>query len=56
MSIILSYLVDSFKSPLPWAYCKEIWENCTDAAISKDTKPDLNITSNFKSSAEFYFV
>lgn len=28
MALILSYLIDSFKNPLPWEDCKEEWVNC----------------------------
>lgn len=55
MSIILSYLIDSFWSPLPWAYCKPQWDaiGCINAADTGDGG-DINLT-NYKTSAEFYF-
>lgn len=53
MSIVLSYLTDSFMSPLPWAYCKPEWEGCINASDHGEGG-DINLT-NYKTSAEFYF-
>ncbi|XP_055532517.1 sodium-dependent nutrient amino acid transporter 1 isoform X2 [Wyeomyia smithii] len=59
MSIILSYLFDSFRSPLPWAHCRPEWgPNCLDAvakASSKKGSGNDNNTTDIVSSSELYF-
>lgn len=53
MALILHYLWDSFKSPLPWSYCRDEWVNCIDAGSSELPK---NVDNATRSSSEFYFV
>uniref|UniRef100_A0A336MM73 Transporter n=1 Tax=Culicoides sonorensis TaxID=179676 RepID=A0A336MM73_CULSO len=53
MSIILSYLYDSFKAPLPWAHCKPEWKDCINASDHGDGS-NINFT-NYHTSAEYYF-
>ncbi|XP_053689270.1 sodium-dependent nutrient amino acid transporter 1 isoform X2 [Sabethes cyaneus] len=58
MSIILSYMFDSFRSPLPWAHCRPEWgPNCLDAAAkaASDGSVNDNNNTNILSSSEFYF-
>lgn len=37
MALILSYLIDSFKSPLPWTDCRPDWPNCVASSASNTT-------------------
>lgn len=53
MAIILHYLWDSFKNPLPWSYCREEWDKCID---SNSTELPKNVDNETRSSSEFYFV
>uniref|UniRef100_A0A1B0G7U7 Sodium-dependent nutrient amino acid transporter 1 n=1 Tax=Glossina morsitans morsitans TaxID=37546 RepID=A0A1B0G7U7_GLOMM len=65
-SLILNYFVQSFRNPLPWAYCKAEWNsNCIDSAIVKKAKTNLTelwqqkgLTDNNRtiSSSELYFI
>lgn len=32
MALIVSYLIDSFRSPLPWTDCRPEWANCVPAS------------------------
>lgn len=34
MALIVSYLIDSFKSPLPWTDCQPEWSNCVAASAT----------------------
>lgn len=71
MGMTLSYLFDSFKSPLPWSECKDSWNAVCVASVEKNTSPvissssifnnissvtALNISTQPKSSAELYFM
>ncbi|KAL9914057.1 sodium-dependent nutrient amino acid transporter 1-like [Glossina fuscipes fuscipes] len=65
-SLILNYFVQSFRSPLPWAYCKAEWNsNCIDSSIVKKSKTNLTELWQQKrlsddnrtiSSSELYFI
>lgn len=54
MAITLRYLFDSFRTVLPWSYCKPEWGAC----IASGAGHDANTTwsNGTKSSAELYFV
>uniref|UniRef100_A0A7G3AYG6 Transporter n=1 Tax=Lutzomyia longipalpis TaxID=7200 RepID=A0A7G3AYG6_LUTLO len=53
MALIVSYLVDSFKNPLPWTKCRENWINCIDSqGQSSPVNPDSGLTT----SSQFYFL
>ncbi|XP_058457070.1 sodium-dependent nutrient amino acid transporter 1-like isoform X2 [Malaya genurostris] len=58
MSLILSYMFDSFRNPLPWANCRPEWgPSCIDATGSTTTDANGTMTniSIRASSSEFYF-
>uniref|UniRef100_A0A1A9W8D8 Transporter n=1 Tax=Glossina brevipalpis TaxID=37001 RepID=A0A1A9W8D8_9MUSC len=65
-SIIFNYLIQSFRNPLPWAYCKETWNvNCIDSAVTKREHTNLtnlwqpirsNDNNRTTSSSELYFI
>lgn len=65
-SIILNYLIQSFRNPLPWAYCKEEWNSvCIDSAINKEGRTNFTkLRQHMKladsnrtiSSSELYFI
>ena len=53
MAIALRYLFDSFRTVLPWSYCRPEWGPCISSGINEN---DNNTWSNdTKSSAELYF-
>ncbi|XP_055703632.1 sodium-dependent nutrient amino acid transporter 1-like isoform X2 [Phlebotomus papatasi] len=53
MALIASYLIDSFKNPLPWSKCREGWINCIDSEGQSDpVNPDSGLTT----SSQFYFL
>lgn len=54
-ALIAYYLVESFRDPLPWAFCRPEWgSNCLDSTPPNDIDtPDLvegitNLTNNNK--------
>ncbi|KAL9921351.1 sodium-dependent nutrient amino acid transporter 1-like isoform X2 [Glossina fuscipes] len=65
-SLVINYLVQSFRNPLPWAYCKEAWNfNCINSAVTK--REQANLTKLWQrmrsdddnrtiSSSELYFI
>uniref|UniRef100_A0A1A9W8E0 Transporter n=1 Tax=Glossina brevipalpis TaxID=37001 RepID=A0A1A9W8E0_9MUSC len=65
-AIILNYVVQSFRNPLPWAYCSVEWNsNCIDSAITKEGQTnftklsqDMRFTDDNRtlSSSELYFT
>lgn len=66
-AIISYYLVESFRDPLPWSYCREEWgPNCIDSAprmtpVSDGMSPrDMGNFSQaddvLKSSSELFFM
>ncbi|XP_014476330.1 PREDICTED: sodium-dependent nutrient amino acid transporter 1-like isoform X2 [Dinoponera quadriceps] len=50
MALTLFYMVASFQSVLPWAYCWHEWEGCFDSSTGSGASGNGSI-----SSAEFYF-
>lgn len=69
MAIIASYLIDSFKNPLPWTECKPEWENCFASGGERLINESVVVVgqtlhrfgegtnaSQLMSSAEYYFV
>ncbi|XP_055383332.1 sodium-dependent nutrient amino acid transporter 1 [Condylostylus longicornis] len=60
MGLTVKYLIASFSSILPWAYCLEEWgSNCVNATINDDSVQHDSIDLNDGergSSAEFYFT
>lgn len=41
-SLVVNYLVQSFRNPLPWAYCMEAWNsNCINSAVTKTEQANL---------------
>lgn len=56
MGLIGSYLIDSFKSPLPWGYCRDEWNhsNCLPS-LSSDSTPN-NGSQKAVTSSELYFL
>ncbi|XP_058830523.1 sodium-dependent nutrient amino acid transporter 1-like isoform X2 [Topomyia yanbarensis] len=57
MSLILSYMFDSFRSPLPWAECRPEWgPSCIDAVATTTTDGNGTMVDMTRvSSSEFYF-
>lgn len=66
MAIIFKYLIDSFYDPLPWSYCRVMWENCLDSVPPKniDASSYINTTltkqsgdgEQLRGSSELYFM
>lgn len=54
MAITLRYLFDSFRTVLPWSYCKPEWGDCIASGAGQNI--NTTWTSETKSSAELYFV
>lgn len=54
MAITFRYFFDSFRSVLPWSYCRPEWGACIPSKISDAT--NATWVSGTKSSAELYFT
>lgn len=54
MAITLRYLFDSFRSILPWSYCRPEWGPCFPSGITENG--NLTWRNDTKSSAELYFL
>lgn len=53
IALCLYYLVMSFQSTLPWAVCRDEWENCVPSGESVNAS---QLEGNAVSSAELYFT
>ena len=57
MALTLKYLFESFRSTLPWSYCKEEWINCIPSSPFGNYNVHGTIKNNqTRSSAELYFL
>jgi solute carrier family 6 (neurotransmitter transporter, glycine) member 5/9 len=56
MALISSYLVDSFKNPLPWMFCRPEWTNCVNSSVTNSINQLTNNSTALRSSAELYFL
>lgn len=52
VALCLFYLAMSFQPTLPWAVCREEWENC----VPSQPTEGVVINENSSSSAELYFM
>lgn len=55
MALTLSYFADSFKSMLPWSYCKEEWGSCIPS-LHEEKGANMTWSNETQSSAELYFL
>lgn len=45
MALVVSYLIDSFRDPLPWTNCQPDWPNCV-AAHNRSKKAESLLLDN----------
>lgn len=46
MALIVSYLIDSFRNPLPWTDCQPEWPNCVAASATGRSLGQLTTNNN----------